>query len=82
MYPHQAFRVGRHVYGIQFHIETTPEIVAEWAERDVVGVAATPFDADEITARTTAAHPDIAEVWAPFAGRFAGLVRSRAGQPA
>jgi GMP synthase (glutamine-hydrolysing) len=82
MYAHQAYRVGRHVYGIQFHIETTPEIVAEWAERDVVGVAATPFDADEITARTTAAHPDIEEVWAPFAARFADLVRAAARQAA
>jgi hypothetical protein len=23
-------------------------------------------------------HPDLAEVWAPFAGRFADLVRARA----
>jgi GMP synthase-like glutamine amidotransferase len=82
MYAHQAYRVGRNVYGIQFHIETTPEIVAEWAERDVVGVAATPFDREEITARTAAAHPDIEEVWAPFAARFAELVRSVARQAA
>jgi GMP synthase (glutamine-hydrolysing) len=82
MYAHQAFRVGRHVYGIQFHIETTPEIVAEWAERDVVGVAATPFDRETITARAAAAHPDIEEVWAPFAARFADLVRATARQAA
>ncbi|WP_448640127.1 type 1 glutamine amidotransferase [Geodermatophilus sp. URMC 63] len=75
-YPHQAFRVGRHVYGLQFHIETTPEIVAEWAERDVVGVASTPFDAATVTARAAAVHPDLEEVWAPFAGRFADLVRA------
>ena len=31
MYANQAFRVGRHVYGLQFHIETTPEIIHEWA---------------------------------------------------
>jgi GMP synthase-like glutamine amidotransferase len=81
MYAHQAFRVGRNVYGVQFHIETTPEIVAEWAERDVVGVAATPFTREEITERTTAAHPDIEQAWAPFAARFADLVRD-AGQRA
>ena len=75
-YPHQAFRVGRHVYGLQFHIETTPEIVAEWAERDVVGVASTPFDAATVTARAAAVHPDLQEVWAPFAARFADLVRT------
>jgi GMP synthase (glutamine-hydrolysing) len=78
VYAHQAFRLGRHVYGLQFHIETTPEIVAEWAERDAVGVAATPFDAATVTARAAAVHPDLEEVWAPFAGRFADLVRSRA----
>jgi len=81
-YANQAFRMGRHVYGIQFHIETTPEIVAEWAERDVVGVAASPFDRDEICARTAAVHPDLEQVWAPFAGRFADLVRSAARQAA
>ncbi|MDP9430480.1 MAG: type 1 glutamine amidotransferase [Actinomycetota bacterium] len=76
MYAHQAFRVGRHVYGLQFHIETTPEIVEEWAGRDEVGVAASPFDRETICARAAAVHPDLEEVWAPFAGRFADLVRS------
>jgi GMP synthase (glutamine-hydrolysing) len=78
MYAHQAFRVGRHVYGVQFHIETTPEIVEEWAGRDVVGVAASPFDRETICARSAAVHPDLEEVWAPFAARFADLVRASA----
>jgi GMP synthase-like glutamine amidotransferase len=78
MYPHQAFRVGRRVYGVQFHIETTPEIVEEWATRDVVGVAASPFDRETICARAAAVHPDLEEVWAPFAGRFAELVHTAA----
>ena len=78
MYANQAFQVGRHVYGLQFHIETTPEIIHEWAERDVVGVAASPFDRETICARAAAVHPDLEEVWAPFAGRFADLVASRA----
>lgn len=30
-YPHQAFAVGR-AYGVQFHLEVTPKLVAEWAE--------------------------------------------------
>jgi GMP synthase (glutamine-hydrolysing) len=81
-YPHQAYRVGRHVYGLQFHIETTPEIVRAWAESDPVGVAANPYDLDTVCARATAAHPDVTEVWAPFAGRFAELVRTRARQAA
>jgi GMP synthase (glutamine-hydrolysing) len=81
-YANQAFRVGRHVYGLQFHIETTPEIVHEWAERDVVGVAASPHDRETICLRSDAAHPDVEEAWRPFAGRFADLVRAHARQAA
>jgi GMP synthase-like glutamine amidotransferase len=77
-YPHQAFRVGRNVYGFQFHIETTAQIVRDWAEHDPVGVAATPFDVDTICARYAAVDADLVEVWQPFARRFAGLVRDRA----
>jgi GMP synthase-like glutamine amidotransferase len=29
--PHQAFRAGDAAYGIQFHVEVTPEMVDEWA---------------------------------------------------
>jgi GMP synthase (glutamine-hydrolysing) len=82
MYAHQAFRVGQHVYGLQFHIETTPEIIHEWAERDVVGVAASPWDRETICLLSDAAHPQVQEVWAPFAARFADLVRAHARQAA
>ncbi len=81
-YANQAFRVGRHVYGLQFHIETTPEIIHEWAERDVVGVAASPHDRETICRLSDAAHPHVEEAWAPFAARFADLVRARARQAA
>jgi GMP synthase-like glutamine amidotransferase len=81
-YENQAFRVGRHVYGLQFHIETTPEIIHEWAEQDAVGVAASPHDKETICLRSDAAHPDVEEAWAPFAGRFADLVRGHARQAA
>ena len=78
-YPNQAFRLGAHVYGLQFHIETTPEMVRAWAQGDPEGVAASPLDVETLCARAAAAHDDIAEVWEPFAGRFAGLVRDAAG---
>ena len=77
-YPNQAYRIGAHVYGLQFHIETTPEMVRAWAGSDPVGVAASPLDAETLCARATAAHDDVAAAWEPFAGRFARLVRSRA----
>jgi GMP synthase-like glutamine amidotransferase len=31
---HQAFRVGEHVYGLQFHLEVTPEMIADWCIQD------------------------------------------------
>ena len=27
---HQAYRIGNNVYGFQFHLEVTPEIIADW----------------------------------------------------
>ncbi len=31
--PNQAFRFGRNAYGLQFHIEVTPEMVASWIDK-------------------------------------------------
>jgi GMP synthase-like glutamine amidotransferase len=81
-YQNQAFRIGSAVYGLQFHIETTPEMVRDWAEHDPEGVASTPFDVDTICARAAAVDDDLAATWAAFAGRFAELVRARARQVA
>jgi GMP synthase (glutamine-hydrolysing) len=81
-YTNQAFRVGGALYGLQFHIETTPEMVRAWAEHDPDGVASTPFDVDTICARAAAVDDDVVATWAAFAGRFAELVRNRARQAA
>ncbi|TQC47115.1 type 1 glutamine amidotransferase [Rhodococcus sp. WS4] len=34
-YPHQAFRVGRCAWGVQFHPELTPALYQEWVSADV-----------------------------------------------
>lgn len=81
-YAHQAFRVGSCVYGVQFHIETTPEIIDAWVEQDVEGVEASPWDSETIKERSRAAHPDVEEAWQPFAVRFTELVRTRAARAA
>ena len=31
-YPNQAFRVGDAAYGVQFHLEVSPDLAREWAE--------------------------------------------------
>jgi GMP synthase-like glutamine amidotransferase len=71
-YPNQAFRIGPSAYAIQFHIETTPEIVLEWVRLspDSAG-AARP---GELTpARLGQLHDDLGETWRPFAERFVHL---------
>jgi hypothetical protein len=30
----QAFRAGEQVYGLQFHLEVTPEMIADWCIQD------------------------------------------------
>jgi GMP synthase (glutamine-hydrolysing) len=82
VYAHQAYRIGRHVYGLQFHIETAPEVACSWADEDPEGLASTPFDRETMQRRIVAAHPDFEEVWAPFAARFADLVRGAARRAA
>jgi GMP synthase (glutamine-hydrolysing) len=33
-YQNQAFRYGNNIYGLQFHIEVTPEIIEEWFRKE------------------------------------------------
>ena len=77
----QAFRVGKRAWGLQFHMETTPEVVDRWAAEDTGELA--DYDVEAILARSAAAHDDIAEVWQPFAARFVQVVAdpSRASAP-
>jgi GMP synthase-like glutamine amidotransferase len=75
----QAFRLGRLAWGLQFHIETTPEVVRSWADEDAAQL--TGYDLDSILRRTDAIHPDLAEVWRPFAHAFAEIVRDPASVP-
>jgi GMP synthase-like glutamine amidotransferase len=76
----QAFRLGRLAWGVQFHIETTPELVREWAANDAA--ALTDYDVERILARSDAVHDDVAEVWQPFAAAFVDIARAPAAVPA
>jgi GMP synthase-like glutamine amidotransferase len=69
----QAFRVGRLAWGVQFHIETTPETVALWAAEDAEALA--DYDVETILVRAADAHPQMADTWRPFAEAFVGVLR-------
>lgn len=74
-FPTQAFRLGDAAWGLQFHIETTPDMVRRWAKDDADQLVEYGIDASRVLARLDEAHADIAEVWQPFTHRFAELVR-------
>jgi GMP synthase-like glutamine amidotransferase len=38
-YPNQAFRWGRHAYGVQFHVEVSVQLARQWAEVPEYGAA-------------------------------------------
>ena len=31
---HQAYRIGPAIYGLQFHLEVTPEMIVDWSDQD------------------------------------------------
>lgn len=71
-YANQAFRIGPSAYGVQFHIETTVEIVLDWARLAPEEAAlARPGELDPD--RLVEHHADLEETWRPFAERFVRL---------
>jgi GMP synthase (glutamine-hydrolysing) len=78
-YEVQAFRVGESAWGTQFHVETTPEQVRQWAAEDAALLAEEGWDVEAALARwdLEAVHEDLREVWQPFAQRFAEVARER-----
>lgn len=72
LYPHQAFRVGRVAYGLQFHIETTTELVESWAASNPdTAEFARPGELSHD--RLVQAHIDLEETWRPFTTQFVKL---------
>jgi GMP synthase-like glutamine amidotransferase len=76
----QAFRLGRLAWGLQFHIETTPELVRRWADDDARALDG--YDLEAILSRSDAAHADVAETWQPFIAEFAAIIHDPDAVPA
>ncbi len=53
---HQAFQVGRHVIGLQFHLETTPETAAALIENCRDELTPATYVQDEATLRSAPPH--------------------------
>jgi len=80
-YPHQAFRLGPAAWGLQFHIEPDPAMVAGWIATNPDLLARLGRDPAGLQAEAEAVLADLAEVWQPFAARFAALVRGELAGP-
>jgi GMP synthase-like glutamine amidotransferase len=69
---HQAFRIGERVYAIQFHLEVTPEMIADWCAQDEnsgdVRELEQPIDA-------SFQAPRMAELSATVFGRWGEMLR-------
>jgi GMP synthase-like glutamine amidotransferase len=72
-YPHQAFRLGPAAWGLQFHIEPDAEMVARWAGSNPDLLDRLGRDPAELVSEAEAVMDDMAEVWQPFAARFAAV---------
>lgn len=74
--PHQAFRLGSHAWGTQFHPEATAQIVAEWTHESAMlrKVAAA---ADEIVTQLSDVQDELSALWRPVARQWAALVQQR-----
>jgi GMP synthase-like glutamine amidotransferase len=68
----QAFRAGRNIYGLQFHLEVTPAMIADWQVQDQncgdVRELSAPLDPHTNSAR-------MEELSKVVFGRWCGLVR-------
>lgn len=88
-YPHQAFRMGRRVYAMQFHLDCTPEIVRNLSRECAGELAELPakerFDPESADfkaalARQNRLGSDIARRWASlFSTRFTDGTRRLGG---
>ena len=78
---HQAFRFGERAYGLQFHIEVTAPVIAEWLDepgncRELAGLDY--IDPGAILQATPTHLPDMTELGRTVLGRWADLCRIEA----
>jgi GMP synthase-like glutamine amidotransferase len=72
---HQAFRIGSRAWGTQFHIECDTAMVATWVGGNLDLLAELGYQPEAVVAASDAVMGDLADVWQPFATRFAAIAR-------
>ena len=76
----QAFRYGANVYGIQFHVEATPDMIAEWCGAEVnaadVAQLAAPIDPEAHAGRMRELAAAVFGAWVRMLPAAAGAAHS------
>jgi GMP synthase (glutamine-hydrolysing) len=74
-YPVQAFRLGEVAWGLQFHVEATPAMVAEWARGDADAIRTSyGRESQEISSQVATAEPMLRQAGEAIARRFAAVI--------
>ena len=76
-YAHQAFRVGDRAWGLQFHIETPPEMVRHWGAEYGAAVEEAGLDPVALAERAVEELDEVEACWRPVVERFAALAQGR-----
>ena len=76
-YPHQAFRVGTRAWGLQFHIETPPDMVRSWGRDYGARVVESGRDPVALAEQAVSELDEVAACWQPVAARFAEIAQGR-----
>jgi GMP synthase-like glutamine amidotransferase len=79
----QALRVGRHAYGVQYHVEITPETVPQWRELPAyaasLDAALGPAGAAQLADDTAARLPAFAAAAKRFNDNFMQMIAASRG---
>jgi GMP synthase (glutamine-hydrolysing) len=73
-YATQAFRVGEVAWGLQFHVEATPDMVSQWARLDADALAEQGREPADVVAEVSAAVADLEAVGLQITRRFAHII--------
>lgn len=76
-YAHQAFRVGQRAWGLQFHIETPPEMVRHWGAEYGAAVEQAGLDPVALAERAVEELGEVEACWRPVVERFAEIAHGR-----
>jgi GMP synthase (glutamine-hydrolysing) len=81
-YSNQAFRVGKSIYGLQFHLEVTPCMIERWIEERSKDLALAPYVLpDKILADTQSYAPTLRYYGERFLTEFVRRVARPGRQP-